>query len=283
LTQLQREYKDKGLTIIGISNEEESKVTPFVRAQGKKMDYTVAVDRRQGTNSAWMAASGQRGIPCAFIVDRKGKIAFIGNPHPDAKEGFEQTLAKVMSGRYDPVAEKQANPVLKAARDARKQHNRRVASRHFDEVVALDSNIFASVGLEKFEMLLVDMGDKEQAYDYARNGLMGKAYASDPAALRMLAEKVASDPKIDKADRDMDLALEAAEAARRLAGDDDPDSMAAVAKVRFHRGEVNQAVDLQKQAYFNAAPSQKSEFKRVLGMYQSANEKVSLNTAKKPS
>ena len=46
------------------------------------MAYTVAVDRRKSTDRAWRQAADLPGIPAAFIVDRQGKIAFIGNPHP---------------------------------------------------------------------------------------------------------------------------------------------------------------------------------------------------------
>jgi len=280
LTELQEQYGDQGLTIIGVSTEEPELVNKFVRSQGGKMDYTVAVDRREGTQRAWMSAAGKSGIPCAFIVDRSGKIAFIGNPLPQAGDGFDETLAKVITGRYDPKLQSQAGPLIQAARNARKIRNWRVASKHFDDVMDMGSNIFASVGLEKFEMLLVDMNDREQAYEYARNGLMGKAFAADAGGLQMLAEKIATDPKIEQSNRDMDLALEAAEASRRLAGDGDATALAVLAKIRFHRGEIDQAVELQKQAYFNAAPRRKAEYKRVLTQYQGAGERASMNMKK---
>lgn len=278
LTALQEEFEDQGLTIIGVSTEEADTVSKFVRSQGKKMDYTVAVDNRNGTSTAWMSAAGKNGIPCAFVVDRKGKLAYIGHP---MEEEFETAVKSVLSGRYDPQLQSQGGPIISAAKSARKIRNWKVASKHYDDVLALDSHIFASVGLEKFEMLLVDMNDREQAYEYARNGLMGKLYAADAQSLQMLAEKIAADPKIEQSKRDMDLALEAAEAARRIAGDGDAAALATLAKVRFHRGEIDQAVTLQKQAYFNATPKRKAEYKRVLSQYQGAGERASLNMKKK--
>lgn len=269
LTKLQKEFGEDGLTIIGVSNEEPEIVEKFVKSQGAKMTYTVVVDRYNATNRAWMQAAGQRGIPAAFIVDRKGRIAFIGNP---LMEEFDEALAKVMTGRFDPVLEKQARPVLLDARKARQIRNWRLASRQYDEVIKLDAAIFASVALEKFEMLLVDLGDQQQAYEYART-LMLRTFVTDAEALDMLALKIATDPKIPQDKRDLDLALEIAETAHRIAGDLDAPTLAVLAEVRFRRGELDQAIELQKQAYFNAAPRQKAEFKRVLTSYQEAGHR----------
>lgn len=273
LTEIQKRFADDGLVIIGVSTDSETeKVAPFVRSQGDKMAYTVAIDKQGSTQRAWMDAAGQNGIPCAFVVDRKGKIAFIGHPQSDE---FEGTIKQVVTGRFDPQLQKQAEPALSAARSARKVRNWLLAERHYDEVIKLDAAVFATIGLEKFEMLLIDMDNRTKAYDYARTGLMERDFASDAGALQMLAEKIATDPKIDQAKRDMDLALEAAEAARRIAGSSDPKALASLAKIRFARGEVDQAIELQKQAYFVASPKVKPEYKRTLADYQSAAQRQS--------
>lgn len=282
LTSLQKEFADEGLTIIGISTDTETeKVAPFVRAQAGKMDYTVAVDRRGGTARAWMEAAGKQGIPCAFIVDRQGKVAFIGNPHPQANEGFETALKQVMSGRFDPALQKSAEPGMKAARTARKENNWRMALKHYDEVIAVDGRIFAPLAGEKFEMMLVDMKDKAGAYKYATDTLIAKTFANDAEALRMMADKIATDPKIDPADRDLDVALAAAEASLKVAGPNNAQSLATLAMVRFSRGEVAQAIDLQKQAWMQASSKHKADYRRTLNTYQEASQRTSMITPKK--
>lgn len=280
LTKLQEQYADEGLTIIGVSADDKDTETveKFVRSQGGKMAYTVAVDRRQGTKRAWFDAAKQNGIPCAFVVDRRGKVAWIGNP---LDEEFDATLKGVMTGRFDPKLSKKAQPILEAARTARKLQNWRSASKYYDEVINLDPGIFAAVALEKFDMLLLDMDDRTQAYEFARSGLMDQQFASDVGALQMLSEKIAHDPKIDESKRDLDAALEVAQASRRLAGQNDPTALAAVASVHFKRGEVDQAISLQKQAYFNAVPKKKPEFKRILTMYQGASTRSDAMSSRK--
>jgi thiol-disulfide isomerase/thioredoxin len=135
LTKLQKEHGSDGLTIIGVSSEEADKVKPFVRKQSDKMDYTVAVDRRNSTKRSWFEAAGLKGIPAAFVVDQQGKIAWIGNPLSD---DFDPVVQRVLNGRYNPKLEKEAAPMLRAAEQARKVRNWRMAQRHYDEVIELD-------------------------------------------------------------------------------------------------------------------------------------------------
>jgi thiol-disulfide isomerase/thioredoxin len=88
VTELQKKYADQGLTVIGMNiwENDVAAVEPFVKKMGDKMDYAVATDvvpqgeRRGKMAQTWMAAAGRNGIPCSFIVDRDGKIAWIGHP-----------------------------------------------------------------------------------------------------------------------------------------------------------------------------------------------------------
>jgi len=64
-------------------------VDKFVADKGAEMDYNVAADGMEGTMAkTWMAAAQQDGIPTAFVVDQKGKIAWIGHP----MDGLDQVV-----------------------------------------------------------------------------------------------------------------------------------------------------------------------------------------------
>ncbi|HMP15499.1 MAG TPA: hypothetical protein PKD72_00615, partial [Gemmatales bacterium] len=88
---------------VGVSvwERDPSKVEPFVKQMGSKMNYRVAkdkVDANQPGNKGhmathWLKAAGKNGIPCAFIVDKEGKIAWIGHP-----ARMEPVLDKVVAG-----------------------------------------------------------------------------------------------------------------------------------------------------------------------------------------
>ncbi|MBL8821720.1 MAG: TlpA family protein disulfide reductase [Planctomycetia bacterium] len=94
LTAMQKKYGDK-VVFVGVSvfERDQTKVAPFVKQMGSKMNYRVAMDKveKNGKSSDghmaknWLKAAGQNGIPCAFIVDKEGKIAWIGHPAQMAK------------------------------------------------------------------------------------------------------------------------------------------------------------------------------------------------------
>jgi thiol-disulfide isomerase/thioredoxin len=105
ISELQAKYKDQGVVVIGTSvwerDAEQAKVEPFVAEMGDKMNYTVAMDDRSGGSKGkmaerWLQAAGQNGIPCSFIVDKSGKIAWIGHPM-----AMEPVLEQVLAGTYD--------------------------------------------------------------------------------------------------------------------------------------------------------------------------------------
>jgi len=94
LTEIQRRFKDQGVTVIGISSEKEiNKVKKFVSEQDDKMDYTVAVDKSGSASRAYMQAYRQNGIPCAFIVDAQGLVVWYGHPMNGLDAALEYLVA----------------------------------------------------------------------------------------------------------------------------------------------------------------------------------------------
>ncbi len=97
---LQEEYRSKGVTFIGFTseaNDKEAKVNAFLAKQGAKLGYTFAFSSTSETHNAYMKASGQNGIPCSFVVDKQGKIAYIGHPL-----FLDFVLPKLLDGTWDP-------------------------------------------------------------------------------------------------------------------------------------------------------------------------------------
>jgi hypothetical protein len=273
LSEMQETYVDDGLRVIGITNDDAEQVERFVRRHEGEMRFTVAVDRRSSTERAWQRLIESRDeiTGLSFIVGIKGQVQIVGHP---LAPGFEAYLVRIINGRFDARLEREALPRLEAARRARNTRTWRMALRHYDEVIELDHKVFAETALERFEMMLVDMEDREEAYTYAREKLMGEYFANDAGALGMLAEKIATDPDIPAEVRDLDAALQASQAMMQIEGDRDPRACANMALVHFHRGELAQAIDLQKRAYFMARPKQKAGYKRVLEAYQDAAERM---------
>ena len=111
LSELQKEYKDKGVTIIGVSDETEKKVADFIGSGDwpQKTQYVIATDNERKTSNAYMRAAGQNGIPTAFIVGKTGQVEWIGHPM-----SMDEPLAQVVAGTYDREAAKKQMAAEKA-------------------------------------------------------------------------------------------------------------------------------------------------------------------------
>jgi len=94
LTALYEKYKDSGLQIIAVTNEEPDVVKPFVEKQGDKMTYPVAIDGNGTMVRDYMSAFGKNGIPQAFVIDTKGKIVWEGHPMGGLDKAIEKYLPK---------------------------------------------------------------------------------------------------------------------------------------------------------------------------------------------
>jgi len=88
LNKLYEEYEKKGVILCGITREEEATVTGFIKTM--PMKYHVGLDAGK-THADYMQGIG--GIPHAFLIDRKGKVAWHGHP----MSGLDQQIAKLVA------------------------------------------------------------------------------------------------------------------------------------------------------------------------------------------
>jgi len=101
-TRLQQKFRDKGVVVVGINNQDEGMVRHFAATMGDKMDYVVAADDAGKT----FAAYGVQGVPQLFVIDRDGTVIFHGM-------GVEYVLPKVLAGGYDIAAAKRDAETLR--------------------------------------------------------------------------------------------------------------------------------------------------------------------------
>jgi peroxiredoxin len=68
LQALYDKYKDQGLVVLSISDEDAAKVTPFIAE--RKISYPVLLDPARKVNEEFVV----EGIPKSFVYDREGKL-----------------------------------------------------------------------------------------------------------------------------------------------------------------------------------------------------------------
>ena len=100
LGDIQEELGSKGVKVIGFTSKDANnsleQVTKFVDKRSDKLGYAIAYADDRETYDAYMKASGHGGIPCSYVIDREGKIAFIGHPL-----FLDEVLPKLLAGTWD--------------------------------------------------------------------------------------------------------------------------------------------------------------------------------------
>jgi thiol-disulfide isomerase/thioredoxin len=86
LNELHAKYKDRGLVIIGVTDEPAGVIRKFQK--DTPMDYAVATDSGGKLNENM----GVDGIPHAFLADASGKIVWDGHPMRLRDEEIEKVL-----------------------------------------------------------------------------------------------------------------------------------------------------------------------------------------------
>ena len=86
LSKLQEKYRDDGLVIVGISDESEDLVRPYVDGFGEPIRYSIAIDRVNTTHSRYLQGFGVNGIPISFVVDVQGRVVWYGHPSSEFLE-----------------------------------------------------------------------------------------------------------------------------------------------------------------------------------------------------
>lgn len=101
LSALAKKYKGQA-TFIAMDVFEQKTGTTIAQVQavvnemGKKMDFPVAAEDSNFMARDWLESAGEFSIPNTYIIDRDGKVAWIGHP-----EDLDKVLPKVMNSTWD--------------------------------------------------------------------------------------------------------------------------------------------------------------------------------------
>lgn len=280
MTEVQRAGRDKGVQVIAVASQEPSAegLERFVRRQGERLDYAVALDAQGASNRAWMEAAGQRSIPTAFVVDPRGRIAWIGHP----QEGLSEVVMRVAEGKHDLAAaaaahrrrmemELSAGPILDRFREAAEAGDHAGAIAAADELVRLDAKEFGRYAVIKYQIQAGPMKDVERAGRDASAAIEGPL-KNNAAALVSLAEAVCDDPRI--ATRDFGLAERAAARADELTEGKQARVRLLRGRIAWARSDRAAAIEHVRAAVALASDqAEKDKAQRLLDEYSAAEKK----------
>lgn len=278
LNEIYQKYKDKGLVVIGQNcwERNESQVAPFVKQMGDKMTYRVALDdKTKDENGAmaqtWMAAAGRDGIPSAFLVDKKGMIAWIGHP----MELKEKTIEAVLAGTFD-TRQAAADYELQQKNQAKLQAvwpaiNQALQQKHWDQAQArLDeaTQLLPEDQRDNLDGVRVSVlfGKEDYPAAYKLISKMSDANKDNAMMQNELAWRIATDPAIQQ--RDLKLADLCAQRANDASKGKDPGILDTVARIKFMQGKKEEAITLQQKAINLAEGDTKAQLEKTLEGYK---------------
>lgn len=268
VSELNTKFKDKGVVFIGMNTWERDteKVEPFVKEMGDKMNYRVAMDEEPGkTANAWLKASGQKGIPCTFIVDKDGKLAWLGHPTT-----MEPVLEQIVAGTFDTkkyaeLQEKKQDVQRRFAEAAQAEDMDKLLGLA-DELAKVDPESAPRAGMIKFQILFMKKKDYDAAYALAAK-LAEKEIKDDAGALNEIAWGILDTAGVEK--RDLDLALKLAQRADELSKHENAPILDTLARAYFDKGQVDKAVELQAKAVDKADNDElKTQLSDTLAKYK---------------
>jgi thiol-disulfide isomerase/thioredoxin len=249
LAELQSQYKDQGVTVIGftcrdirgVADNTEEKVAAFVKKRGPALKYTFAYADDGTTAEAWM--KGQEHF-CTFVVDKAGRIAYIGGPM-----FLGMALTKVLAGNAtakaigDEMAKVDADYRTVAATLDRDPDAFLPALKEFEAKYPPLADFLPAASIKLH--LLLKQGNAGDGKEYA-DGLVAKAIKQKNAVVLEMAYLQLCDKKESK--ELLALAVRAAEALVRIDGGKDAQSLLRLADAYDVSGDKAKAKEYAGKA-----------------------------------
>jgi thiol-disulfide isomerase/thioredoxin len=278
LNTLYEKFKNKDVVVIGqdVWEPDDNAVNTFVKRMGDKMTYRVALDdKSQDKDGAmattWMAAADQIAIPTAFIVNKQGRIAWIGHP----MELDEKLLNDILADHYDVdkagVEYEQRQQKQQKLTELSQNINLDLQLNKWDDAEAavaeteklLPANERDGLDGARFQILL---GRKDYTAAYKLGGSLSDAHPDDAILQNELAWFIATRPGLEK--RDLTLAEKMAGRANQISQGKEPGVLDTLARVQFMSGKTNEAVATEQKAVNLTEGPLKEQLQQILTSYQ---------------
>lgn len=245
LVELQTKHEKAALTVVAVAVKDDDKaVNAFVAKRKETLNHPVATDTPEGKDAGfmareWLEKAALEGIPQTFIVDRQGRIAWIG--HPMRVDG---PLVAVLKGTFDPRQQKQTD---KAFGDLDMKLGEAIRETRWRDVLAVvdDMNRIdptsAPLNYSTRVKALIHLGEAQAANRFAREVA--------PGASEMIAAHIASEllKASDKGSMDYDLVISLTQQALKNGGSRNPMALSALARAYEGQGKVEDAVRVWRQ------------------------------------
>ncbi|HLX92890.1 MAG TPA: TlpA disulfide reductase family protein [Puia sp.] len=189
LSAIAKKYRDR-VTIVGVNvyrqkSLTEEKLKDFMDSLGSQMDYSVADGDSTFMEEGWIEQFGARGIPGAVVIDREGKVAWIGHPRGD----LDTVLSKMVDNDWDigrALAERQHERYVRQLDEEVNNAFRNPVLKNSDSATVLLDKIFKKEPKLKYEGFVsyymfrsLLSSDPEKAFEVGKNMIAASSYTND--------------------------------------------------------------------------------------------------------
>jgi peroxiredoxin len=210
LTRLQDRFQSQGVVLACITPESADALQSFIQGMRGRLNFALATDENGKTHQAYMGAFGKVALPHAFVINKRGVIAWQGHP----LGGLERVLDEMVTDSFD---------IERAKRAANAE---KLQAEYFAAVSMSETNTSSNAAA---------LGNR-----ILTDG------SSNPWLLNNFAYRILADPRVKN--RDLALALKAAKTALNARGGKEPAFLDTYARALFDTGKTAEAVEAQKQA-----------------------------------
>lgn len=278
LAKMHEKLKDKGVVVIGLSNEEPETIQGFIK-KGTKMPYHVASYEEDSDTAKWM--EGVQGIPQAYVVDQKGLVVWAGHP----MDGLDAVVEKVLTGKFSLEAEKQRIARMKQAQKLMNELQMAYRAEEYDKALDIVNRIIEAdpkqIQPHFIKRQLLERM-KRPAADLAEAVKQLEAAVSDNAeALMQVAQIEMSRPELG--DRDARLALRTARRAVEVSDPKTPAAYQTLAAIQAELGMIDAAIASQQKAIElmkDAEPDELKAANKTLDYFKTAKALAAEQAAK---
>ena len=278
LSEVQHTYADKGVVVMGISDEKLETVKTFLDKPewAEKTKYTLCADSDRSSYNQYMKPAMQNGIPCAFIV-KDSVVQWIGHPMT-----MDEPIAAIVAGTWDIAKAKdsfmgsaQAGKMQRRMsgllREAQKTNDYAAFLGMLDEAIAKASPQEAlGMELQKFQILLGGANQPEAAYALGKKVVAALIAEKSAMGLNQVAWFVL-DSKTVKT-RDIAFALNTAQAAAAASDNKDGAILDTLARAYWDSADQKLAIATQKSAIEKTeAGPMLDEMKETLKKYETSS------------
>ena len=287
LAETQKEYAEKGVQLISISDEDLETVETFLKreiAGGEETEetketpktyrdltsaYCLTTDPDGSSQKDYMEAAKQNGIPTAFIVGKKGEIEWIGHPME-----MDEPLKSVVEDKWDRAA---YIAEFKAAQEAQIQMQKLFGLLNggkMDEALKMLDELIEKTGkgqnktqfqMIKLQVMLQQDDKKEEVAAFAKTVL--DSAAEDPMMINQLCWAFVEMTEAGRLDN-TELLKNALTATAAAAEKAEAESKGAILDTLAHlyhlTGDLDKAIATQKQAVEAAGEEMKAELEAYL-------------------